>query len=120
MKVTKVLKHLRKKAAKITFRQKENREKVIKALSLVQNGAELIAIVAVVGNLHGKRENQLALEKAKQFKLDSIGWAVLFEKADDNSELKKIADTMSYKLSPLYDFLSEEDDDEEDEDGDEK
>lgn len=115
MKVAKALKRLKKKATKITFRQKENRERVIKALSLAKNGAELIAIVAAVGNLHGERENQLALEKAKEFKLDSIGWAVLFEKAGSNSELRKIADIMSYKLSPLYDFLRGDDDDEDEE-----
>ena len=118
MKIAKALKRLKKKAAKIAFKQKENREKVLKALSLAKNGAELIAIVAAVSSLHGEKENQLALQKAKEFKLDSIGWAVLFEKADSSSELRKIADIMSYKLSPLYDFLRGDDDDEDEEDED--
>jgi hypothetical protein len=115
LKIAKALKRLKKKAAKIAFDRKENREKVIRALTVAKNGAELIAIVAVIKRLRGDKENQLALQKAKQFKLDSIGWAVLFEKADDNSELKKVADVMSYKLSPLYEFLRDEDEEDDEE-----
>jgi hypothetical protein len=110
-----VLKKLKKKASKISFARKENRQKVIKALSISQSGSELISIVAVVGCLRGDKENNLALEKARQFKLDSMGWAMLFEKSEDKSELKKIADTMSYKLSPLYDLLCGDDEDDDDE-----
>jgi hypothetical protein len=113
--VSKALKKLKKKTAKIAFERKENREKVLRALAIAKDGAELVAIVTVIKRLRGDKENQLALQKARQFKLDSIGWAVLFEKADDNSELKKVSDTMSYKLSPIYEFLRDDDDDDDDE-----
>lgn len=113
MKLPKILKRLKKKAAKIAFSLKENRGIVIKAIEGSTSSAELVAVVRGI-KLRGNEENRLVLEKARLFKMDSIGWSILFEKAEDGSELKEVADTMSYKLSPLYDLL-EDDEDEEDE-----
>ncbi len=112
MKLLKALKRLKKKAAKVRFLSRKDRALVIKAVTAATNASELMDAVRHI-KLHGQEEHRLVLEKARLFKMDSIGWAVLFEKAEVNSELRSVADDMSYKLSPLYDILK--DDDEEDE-----
>ena len=102
MKIARAIERLKKKAIKLGFSKKAERKLVLRAINATTNGEELINVVKQV-RLHGEQENRLVLAKAMLFKMDSAGWSILYEKAEDCSELKEHADTMSYRLSPFYD-----------------
>lgn len=101
MKLPRALKRLNKKMGNPAFLTKSNRPRVLTAIKATKNADELIS-VAMCTKFRGVKENDLVLLKARSFDMKYLGWLILFEKAEDDSELKEYADDMSCELSPFF------------------
>lgn len=108
MKLPRALKRLNKKMLNPGFCGGANRSLVLKAVKAAKSASELIS-VAMCTKFYGEEENDLVLKKARSFKMNYGDWLILFEKAEEGSELKDYADDMSCELSP---FFEKDDDDE--------